>query len=96
MDSDQPLFPSLPQRGTSAGFSEAPGKALLGYPANCEPQQLRLQDCFCREAAAGPPGPGRWVQDPALAMAFWHGGRAREARAGQAGGPPEGAECTLV
>ena len=46
-----------------------------------------LQDRRAREGGC---------QDPALAMAFWHGGRAREARAGQAGGPPEGAECTLV
>lgn len=58
---DQPLFPPLPKRGTSAGFSEAPGKALLSCPANCEPQRLPLQDRFRREAATGPPGPGRWV-----------------------------------
>lgn len=38
-----------------------------------------LQDRRAREGGC---------QDPALAMAFWHGGRAREARAGQAGGPP--------
>ncbi|XP_029064678.1 arf-GAP with Rho-GAP domain, ANK repeat and PH domain-containing protein 1 isoform X8 [Monodon monoceros] len=44
--------------GTSAGFSEAPGKALLSCPANCEPQRLPLQDRFRREAATGPPGPG--------------------------------------
>ncbi|XP_061057277.1 arf-GAP with Rho-GAP domain, ANK repeat and PH domain-containing protein 1 isoform X2 [Eubalaena glacialis] len=44
--------------GTSAGFNEAPGKALLSCPANCEPQWLPLQDRFCREAATGPPGPG--------------------------------------
>eukprot|EP00069_Balaena_mysticetus_P000637 bmy_03674T0 len=55
---DQPLFPPFPKRGTSAGFNEAPGKALLSCPANCEPQWLPLQDRFCREAATGPPGPG--------------------------------------
>ncbi|OWK18090.1 hypothetical protein Celaphus_00009204 [Cervus elaphus hippelaphus] len=46
-----------------------------------------LQDRRAREGGC---------QDPALAIAFWHGGRAREARAGQAGAPPEGAKCTLA
>lgn len=88
---------SFHSRGPAVGCSEALGKALLRYPANCEPQWLPVQNCFCRQASAGPPCPGRWVQHPThpglwRVLAWLQG---QQTRAGPAVGP-EGAKWTLA